>query len=34
MVEPFNLQEHLKNLYFIPKQVLVVLFGLTNYDAV
>ena len=34
MVEPLNLQEHLKNLYFIPKQVLVVLFGMTNYDAV
>ena len=33
MVEPFALQEHLKNLYFVPQQILLVLIGNEKYDA-
>ena len=33
MVEPFQLQEHLKNLYFVPDQILLVLIGCESYNA-
>ena len=33
MVEPFALQEHLKNLYFVPQQILLVLIGNEKYNA-
>ena len=34
MVEPFDLQGHLQSSYFIPKKILVVLFGMQSYQAV
>lgn len=33
MVEPFALQEHLKNLYFVPQQILLILIGNEKYNA-
>ena len=34
MAEPYDLQAHLQNSVFVPETILVVLLGMTNYDAV